>query len=370
MRRSLLVALVIALAVGLLLLAALALYVTQSRPDYQAPQVRSAAVRPILAIGGPGRGEHPRFSRPLGAAYGPDGRIYVSDSGNDRICVFDSQGRFVFEFGGPTGRSTDASETSASASASRPGTTQPAARPSTETAQALAFPVGLDVVGALVYVADVREGDVDVFGTDGRYLRRLVPTAEPTTAPVAVDDSPAAPTDVAVQGARVYITDTDSVLALDQAGRIGGRFGYSEDATFALSRPNGVTVSSAGVVYVSDSNGQRVVAFTRSGKRFWSTDQRSSAGPGSRKRSSRSTKLGLPRGLTVAGDGTILVADALEHQIVRLSLAGEVLARYGSLGSAEGQFSFPNDVDERDGLVLVTDKGNNRVQVVRLQSQR
>ncbi len=58
-------------------------------------QVRSydSALASFQAIGkrGPGPGE---FSSPVGIAGGPDGKIYVADIGNRRIEVLDGQGRF------------------------------------------------------------------------------------------------------------------------------------------------------------------------------------------------------------------------------------------------------------------------------------
>ena len=42
-------------------------------------------------ITGPGKGEKPRFLRPSGVAFGPGGDIYVADTGNNRIVVFDSR---------------------------------------------------------------------------------------------------------------------------------------------------------------------------------------------------------------------------------------------------------------------------------------
>ena len=48
---------------------------------------------------GPGKGDAPEFARPLAAAWAPNGEIYVSDTGNGRICVFTGAGRYLREFG-------------------------------------------------------------------------------------------------------------------------------------------------------------------------------------------------------------------------------------------------------------------------------
>ena len=40
-----------------------------------------------------------RFKEPEGITVGPDGTVYVADSGNDRIELFDAQGRFIAQWG-------------------------------------------------------------------------------------------------------------------------------------------------------------------------------------------------------------------------------------------------------------------------------
>ena len=102
---------------------------------------------------------------------------------------------------------------------------------------------------------------------------------------------------------------------------------------------------------------------------LWASDSTATPGPGAQERASSPAAFGLPRGLAVAVDGTVLVADSLEHRLVRLSVVGALVAYYGEFGSGPAQFEYPNDVDERDGLVLVADKGNNRALVVRLTTR-
>jgi DNA-binding beta-propeller fold protein YncE len=59
------------------------------------------AVRRV--IGGPGR-EPGRFSSPLGVAIGPGGLIYVADTGNRRIQIFEKDGSYRFDFPLPAGK--------------------------------------------------------------------------------------------------------------------------------------------------------------------------------------------------------------------------------------------------------------------------
>jgi sugar lactone lactonase YvrE len=69
------------------------------------------------------------------------------------------------------------------------------------------------------------------------------------------------------------------------------------------------------------------------------------------------------RGLGVAPDGTVYVADAARDVIVRLPTAGDREAVLGGSGGQAGQFDRPADVDPTNGLVIVVaDAGNGRIQ--------
>ena len=69
--------------------------------------------------------------------------------------------------------------------------------------------------------------------------------------------------------------------------------------------------------------------------------------------------------MSVAQNGSILVADAFLFGLTSFTSRGVLVEGYGERGSAPGQFEFPNDVDVRGDLVLVADKENNRVQIIR-----
>ena len=76
-----------------------------------------------------------------------------------------------------------------------------------------------------------------------------------------------------------------------------------------------------------------------------------------------------PRGIAVAPDGTLYVADTMNHRIQHLSQAGEVIltwGRYANLDQGEapgGTFNEPWGIDVGpDGTVYVADTWNHRVQ--------
>lgn len=122
------------------------------------------------------RGIEPgQFNIPLAATVGRDGSLYVVDSGNFRVQVFDAAGRFKFQFGGmgaELGRF------------SRPRA------------------IALDMEGN-IYVADAGFNNVQIFDADGRLLmplgrlgREPAPGNYSLIAGVAVDET-----------GRLYIVD-------------------------------------------------------------------------------------------------------------------------------------------------------------------
>ncbi|MGD8626789.1 MAG: 6-bladed beta-propeller, partial [Anaerolineae bacterium] len=74
-----------------------------------------------------------------------------------------------------------------------------------------------------------------------------------------------------------------------------------------------------------------------------------------------------PAGVVAVGPPLrFLVADAGNHRLQAFDEAGNFVTAYGSLGSGPGQFSSPQGLAvDRDGLVLVADSGNDRLQVLR-----
>jgi sugar lactone lactonase YvrE len=80
-----------------------------------------------------------------------------------------------------------------------------------------------------------------------------------------------------------------------------------------------------------------------------------------------------PNDLAEASDGTLLVLDTKARRVVRFSQNGEVLSRWGSLGTGPGQFgayapvSYPVDgphgmATDGKGTVYVADTFNNRIE--------
>lgn len=316
------------------------------RPESLADLPAVQGIEPVWQVYGPGEGDVPLFDRPMGVAVGKGDRIYVTDSGNDRVCMFDANGRFLSQFGST-------------------GIAKPAqGYKATYVAGSLNYPVGIDCDDeGNVYVASFYNDSIEVFTADGEPLRRFPdPNLPVGRGSSGYNGTGIAVTDVAVSGDRVYALDAYQVFVFTTDGEFVDQWGKPGTSPGDLDHPNGIAVSEDGkTVYVSDSNHSRVTAFTPEGKVLWQVGDIS--GGISDKEAG---EFELPRGLAVMNDGSVLVTDAFAFSLVRIDAEGQIVARYGERGVDPGQFNFANDVEALRSFIVVADKENGRIQVVRL----
>jgi len=169
----------------------------------------------------------------------------------------------------------------------------------------------------------------------------------------------------------------DVVMPNGQIGVLAGtgRAGRSGDGGPAwradLDNPSGICVDRLGVVYIADTFAGRIRRIGPDGvitSLGTPTSRGSDPGP---RRARGIGPLLRPRGVAVAPDGTVYVADTDNHRIVRLSAAGgaSVIAGTGIAGffgdggpALDAELNRPHALAlEPSGALLIADTGNRRV---------
>lgn len=130
------------------------------------------------------------------------------------------------------------------------------------------------------------------------------------------------------------------------------RLGLPKGSFGSFEYPSGIAVDRQGNIWVTDLKG-RVQKFTPAGVLLGSYGTKGS-GAG---------QLNAPKGLDVAPNGEIWIADSGNHRIAVFNESGAFVKNIGSLGSGLGQLNTPLAVDFDDrGIGWVIDSGNGRVQ--------
>lgn len=301
----------------------------------------SGKIKFLFSIYGPGSGRNPYFKKPMSVATDKDKNIYVSDTGNNRIAVFDSKGTFLFEFGG---RGVAFPEAGIKANW-KPGTFD--------------FPYGIDIDKETgdIFVADMINKRIQKFDSGGRFLDWF------PKGPYGGTASDIYPTDLAVEKGKVYVCNPYQIVVFDTNGKFIRDFGMPGERVGHFDRPNGIDVGADGTIYVSDCNNLRIQALSPEGKFKWAFGKK--VGTDTKHQTGR--EFGLPRNIAVGPDGNIYVADAFHFQIKVFAPNGKKLAAMGQRGDSGGTFNYPNGLEvTHDKILYVADKENNRVQAIQL----
>jgi tripartite motif-containing protein 71 len=284
-------------------------------------------VEGILGTYGSGPGQ---MAYPEGVAVDNLGRVFVADTGNNRVLRFDSAGVFLGEFGGfgfEEGRFDK--------------------------------PRDLFIGGTLsLLVLDGENARVVKYDLEGRLLGTVVDLA---SSEAQRELGLVRPGGLAGDtGGSLFVSDAggDRVLGLDALGgglRIIGGFG-SQPGRFR--HPSGLTVSARGTLLVADGGNTRVQALDAFGGflRAWPL-----SGP---TYSGRVSLAWLP-------GGRLAIAESDSSRVTVLSSEGRVIARLDRRGRQAGEIDRPAALAvDRSGRLYVADTQNHRVQVFRLVERR
>jgi beta-lactamase regulating signal transducer with metallopeptidase domain/DNA-binding beta-propeller fold protein YncE len=252
---------------------------------------------------------------PGGVAVDSEGNVYVSDTHNDRIRKFTSQGVPITQWGG-----------------------------SGSDAGSFNYPQGLAIgPGNNLYVADVQNQRIQKFAADGTFITQW---GELGSGPGQFNR----PYNVAVYSTKsasvVYVVDNKNnrIQKFTDQGVFISEFGTLGTGAGQLQEPQGVAVDAAGNVYVGDGGNGRVQKFSAQGAclALWQCDNHD-----------------------VAVDRWDNVYVVSGDSIKMFSSNRDLLTQWGSHGNRPGQFDFAArvTVDPSGSRVLATDANNNRVQI-------
>ncbi|MGW8143248.1 MAG: flippase activity-associated protein Agl23 [Anaerolineales bacterium] len=127
-----------------------------------------------------------------------------------------------------------------------------------------------------------------------------------------------------------------------------------------FQRPRGIAIAPDGTLYVADTDNHRIQHLDQDGNplHVWGSfaDLAQGDAPGG--------TFYEPWGIAVAPDGSVYVTDTWNHRIQKFSPEGEFLTMWGYFGQAERPEAFwgPRDIIvDPEGRVYITDTGNKRV---------
>ncbi|MGB7217219.1 MAG: IPT/TIG domain-containing protein [Vicinamibacterales bacterium] len=316
-----------------------------------------------------GTGTAARFFNPGNASVDSAGNVYVADTTNHVIRKITASGD-VTTLAGSAGNAGSADGTGSAARFNSP--------------------LGVAVDASFnVLVAD----------TANHTIRKITPAGVVTTlaglagTPGSADAVFALarfskPSAIAVDGAgNIFIADTENhtirrIFAGNAgtntmaglAGVPGSANGFGTAARF--NKPQGIAVDNAGNVYVADTGNHVLRKITGGGNVGSLAGTAGSAGTADGQTSS--ARFNSPQSLTVDHDGTIFVADTLNHTIRMVTPVGAVstlAGLAGSAGRAEGtgtdaRFNAPAGVAiDATGNLYITDTSNHALRKMTMSTE-
>lgn len=266
-----------------------------------------------------------QFNQPRGVVVDDQGRLYVVDSGNQRVQRFTPDGIFDMSFG---------------STGSEPGQFAP-------YPNGPGGPNGIAIGSeGNIFVADTWNHRIQVFSPDGEPLRQWGTYFDAGDDPQLETEHPGGfygPRGIAIHDGLVYVTDTgnERVQVFTEQGEFVRMFGSIGSDLGQLSEPVGIAVTTDGTVLVADSNNARIARFTTDGQPLapWPV-------------SAWEEQQYFEPYLTIDAESRVYASDSADGQVIVLSSDGqplttiedpELAAPYGLALADDGNLLYVSD---------------------------
>lgn len=256
------------------------------------------------------------FYLPYGIDTDAEGNVYVADTYNNRVQVFDSNGTFMRSWGQKGSGMGDL---------------------------LVPYDIAVDRQGN-IYVADTYNFRIVKFNASGRFLLQWGQKGKGIGQFAFLSGIAVGP-----EGS-IYTTDAKMhrVQVFDSGGRFLRSWGQPGKTAGSFVSPMGIAVDNNGNVYVADSKMQRIQVFGSRGN-FMNAIVGTMAYP---------TDVDVD-----ATTGNIYVLDGASHFMWEMTSAGQILRTFGGPGSGSAKFVKPYGLCTDDaGNVYVADTANSRIQ--------
>jgi streptogramin lyase len=208
-----------------------------------------------------------------------------------------------------------------------------------------------------IWVTETGSSRLQQFSASGQFIREIRPT---TLGSGGGEAWIREPSEIAVPGnGRIYVADQNrqAILAFNEQPNVYGEYIDSIiGGPSTTPNPTGLDANlEQGFLAVLDWQVHKVQVFDLTTRQLLaSVGGAEGSGPG---------QLKNPYGLAVKANGAILVSDRGNNRVQVFSRWGEYLGDFGSLGSGAGQMSEPSGIAASSrGVIFVSDKNNKRIQ--------
>ncbi len=284
---------------------------------------------PAEQVWGSTGGGEGQFINPRAMAFSPQGQLYVADSGNHRVQIFDQNGTFLKSWSIPAGNA-----------------------PGQVGDEMWGIAVSAD---GKVYISDTWNHRVEIFDEDGNFLSEFGSFADTQGDAAAFPGTFWGPRDIVINAnGDVFVTDTGNkrIEKFSADGKFLGAWGGGGVTPGRFEEPTGLAIDADGNLYIADTWNQRVQVLDPTMKPMtqwdvvgWDTQN----------------VLNKPF-IAVDSQKRVYISDPENYRIIVYSNTGEILSTFGQYGQDVQSFQLPLDVAiAPDDSLFVLDSGNNRV---------